>query len=403
MFLNPAELKIDLLCRGVQVEPGCRLEGVARPLGSEWTELASGLEMILPGESRDVWVNAPVHEGFVRDSPYCLRPNGGDYRLADSRREFEYTVRLAPRPDWYDLRTARGVPMSKVGRMQGTFLSICLGEQCRFRDGELGLHCRFCRAENQDAPGDKTVEDVVETAAAARRQSGIAVVLLRGGYQGPSGLTRIFPYLRALKQEVGILVGLQFPPEPDLALYDQARALGADHFSFCFDFFNPDYFDRYTPGKSKSLGRDCFMRALEHCAGKLGKGRVSGEVIAGVEPVEDTLRAIDYFAGAGALPFVCVFRPMPGTEMEDVPPPRYDDMLRVFRHVYDACRRRNLPIGVTPNLHVSVLPHPEDTLYLAPDSAERRAYERWIASRQQFMRPYFQRRMRKFKPGAAGR
>lgn len=400
--LNPAELKIDLLCRGVRIGETCRIDLEGRPLGNEPAALASGLELILPGEMRELWVNAPVRERFAEYSPYHLLRTSDGYNLFDDRNDLSYQVRLAPKPDWYDLRTSRGTPMSEIGTLEGTCLTISLGERCRFGGEEQGLHCRFCSMRDREgAPApEKTVEDVVETAAMAQRQSGTTFVLLRGGYQGAGGLSRVFPYLKALKQEVGILAGVQFPPEADLELYDQARALGVDHLSFCIEFFNQDYFDRFTPGKSKTLGRECFLRALQYCAGSLGKGRVSGEIIAGVEPVEDSMRAIDFLVEEGALPLVCIFRPMQGTEMEGFPPPAFSDMIRVFRHVYEACRAHNLPIGMIPNVNISALPHPEDTLYLAPNTLDGRTYQRWIVTMKQVMRPYFIRRMRKHFPSS---
>ncbi len=398
--LNPAELKIDLLCRGIRIDESCRIESEGRPVSTEPAALASGLELILPGEMRELWVNAPVREKFAGDSPYYLLRSSEGYTLFDGRNDLVYQVNLAPKPEWYDLRTKRGIQMSQVAKLEGTCLTISLGERCRFGGEEQGLHCRFCTSRDHDGTPvvEKTVADVVETAAMAQKQSGTTFTLLRGGYQGAGGLSKVFPYLKALKQEVGILAGVQFPPEADLKLYDQARALGVDHLSFCIEFFNQDYFDRFTPGKSTALGRDCFVNALRYCAPLLGKGRVSGEIIAGVEPVEDSMRAVDFLVEEGALPLVCVFRPMQGTEMEGFPPPAFSDMLRVFRHVYEVCRLHNLPIGMIPNVNLSTLPHPEDTLYLAPNSLDGRTYRSWILTMKQVMRPYFMRRMRKHSP-----
>jgi hypothetical protein len=399
-LLNPAELKIDLLCKGVRIDESCRIQEDGRPISVTPSDLASGLEMILPGEIKELWVNAPILEKPVEDSPYRLLRVRGEYQLVDERRDLAYNIKLAPKPDWYDVSATSGIPMSQIGVLQGTCLSIRIGEGCCFWNGDGALKCLLCRnAADGLQPGtEKTVRDVVETARMAQQLSGITLVILRGGYQGPGSLSRVLPYLSALKQEVGILVAVQFPPEPDLALYDQACSLGADHFSFCLEFFSREYFDRFVPGKARRLGRDCFFRALEHCARLMGKGRVSGEVIAGVEPVEETLRAVDYFVGAGALPLVCIFRPLRGTAMEEHPAPRYEEMLQVFRHVYGACRAHHLPIGFTPNVNLSVLPHPEDTIYLAPDSMDGRTYQRWIFTMKELMRPYFLRRMRKHKP-----
>jgi hypothetical protein len=395
--LNPAELKIDLLCCGLRVDGSCHIEEEGRPVGNAQADLASGLEMILPGEIHDLWVNVPVREKFVQSSPYRLACLQGEYRICDDRNNQIYIVSLAPKPEWYVDRTSNGTLMSEVGMLQGSFLSIGLGEQCRFWSGESALNCSFCRrAETRPAHShQELIDDVVQTAAMAREKSGITFALLRGGYQGANGLAAILPFLKALKQRVGMLVGLQFPPESDLGLYDQAQALGVDHLSFCLDFFNRDYFQRFAPGKSKAIGQECFFRALVYCVQKLRKGTVSGEIIAGIEPIEDSLHAIDYLVSVGAIPLVSIFRPLQNTEMQDFPPPSAQGMLQVFRHVYQACRVHNLPIGLAPNIHLSVLPPPEDTIYLASDSQDGRTYQNWILSMRQVMRPYFYRRMRK--------
>jgi uncharacterized radical SAM superfamily protein len=383
--LNPAELKIDLLCRGLRIDGACRIGEEGRPLSNSPADPASGLEMIIPGDMSELWVNVPIREKFVENSPYYLMRVRGAHRLFDERYDLRYSVKLPRTPGWYDFGTKRGIPMSRVGTLQGTCLSVSLEEQCRFE------------AKEAAAAGGKTIEDVVETAAMAQKESGVTFAYLRGGPLGSDGLASAFPYLKALKQEVGILVGVLFPPEADLELYYQARALGADHVSFSLEFFNRDYFDRFARGRSKAVDQKSYFRALEYCARAFGKGRVSGEIIAGIEPIGDSLRAVDYFAGIGVLPLVRIFRPLPGTNLEKYPPPRFAEMVRVFRRVYEACSAHNLPVGMMPNIHLSVLPQPEDTLYLAPDSPDSRTYRSWVLTMKQVMRPYFLRRMRKSK------
>ncbi len=397
---NPAELKIDLLCSGVKIDGSCHIEQDGRPLLEEPSDPASGLEMIIPGEMRDLWVNAPIRGSLVLETPYRLTLSGADYLLLDERRDLAYAIRIPPKPDWYDLPAPSGGPLSRIGTLQGTFLSIGLGERCRTVSDGRGLQRRFWDSDASDSTSikEKTVEDVIETASMARQRSGVTFVLLRGGCRGDRGLSRAFPYLSALKEHVGILVGLQFPPEADLRTYDEAGALGVDHISFCKGFFNDDYCNHLHTDPSVGPDRESLIKALEHCARVLGRGRVFGKIVAGLEPIEDTLRTIDYFAEIGALPLISIFHPMPGMGQEDCPAPRYEEMLRVFRRVYEVCKEHNLPIGMAPNVHPSVLPHPEDTLYLAPASGEGEAYLRWIDTMKQVMRPYFLRRMRKQKP-----
>ncbi|NWG13419.1 MAG: hypothetical protein HXY20_07805 [Acidobacteria bacterium] len=395
--LNPAELKIDILCSGIRIGESFQVVGEGRPLVRTRAGLGSGLEMVIPGRPRDVWVNAPVVESFAARSRYLLQNDGKSWALLDESAGHRYPVSLAPKPQWYDRRTSGGALMSRIATLQGTCLSIYIGETCRFWSPEHPLNCKFCTTGlnvGRDEEAEKSVQDVVETALAAKAESGVTFVHFNSGYQGARGLTKVFPYVEAVKSLVGLLVGVQFIPEQDFTQYDTAIRLGVDHFSFCFEFYNIDYFRRYLPGKTTILGRDIFLRAMEYTSRKMGKGRVSGEIIAGIEPLQDTFRAIEYIVRAGAFPFVCIFRPLIGSQMENYPPPSYGDMLRVFQHVYRTCRNHNLPVGIAPNIKVSLSLQPDDTLYLSEGKARDRFYLAWMELLRSLMRPYFARRMR---------
>jgi hypothetical protein len=208
--------------------------------------------------------------------------------------------------------------------------------------------------------------------------------------------------VRALKERVGTLVGVQLMPSKDLSEYDRLIDLGADHFSFCYEFHNPEYFEQYLPGKHRWFGQQVFFDALEYTSRRLGKGAVSGEIIAGVEPVEDTIRAIDYITSVGAFPTVCVFRPVVGADMERHAPPRYDEMRAVYAHVYEACRKNAIPIGAAPNIEVSLIVQPDDTRYLAKRGPATWGYEAYLSLARAAARPLFARKMRRTPSRAGG-
>jgi len=235
----------------------------------------------------------------------------------------------------------------------------------------------------------KDVEEVVEVARAAREESGMTFVHFNSGYQTHRDLDRVAPYVKAIKSRVGALVGVQVIPTAELWKYDRLIDLGTDHFSFCYEFHNPAYFTRLCPGKAACVGQETFFRALEYTARKLGKGTCSGEIIAGIEPLEDTLRAIDYISGVGAFPTVCIFRPTIGSAMENFPSPRYEDMRAVFERVYEACRRNDIPMDLPPNIEVSLVAQPGDTRYLAPRNWVSAWYGIKLAALRQLARPYF--------------
>jgi hypothetical protein len=410
MPLNPCELEIDLFCRGMRIPDEVDLTG-ARGISRTRAGLGSGLEIVLPTDSwlkDEIWVNVPVVEKFTTTSPYQLAgsPTAG-YTVTDQRTQQVYPVRIPREPAWYQRHTTRDIPMNRVGVLQGTYLGIYVNMVCTFWNYDPPVNCKFCTTgENvgEHEAADKAISDVIEVCHAAREESDITFVHLNGGFQGTRGIAFTEPYIRAIKDDVGLLVGVQLAPEKDFSRYDRLIDLGVDHLSFCVEFWDPKWFEQNCPGKAKMLGHDVFLRAMEYCAKKMPRGAVSGEIIAGVEPIEDTLRAIDFIADAGAFPTVCIFRPTIGSDMEQWPSPKYDDMRVVMQHVYDACRRHWLPIGAAPNIEVSIVVNPDDTAFLAPRTVGFYAYEAFRRSVRQLARPIFARRMRprRRKPGASG-
>jgi hypothetical protein len=121
---------------------------------------------------------------------------------------------------------------------------------------------------------------------------------------------------------------------------------------------------------------------------------VSGEIIAGLEPIESTLKAIEEITSRGAFPTVCIFRPTIGSDMEGWPPPRYEDMRVVMEAVYDACRRHRLPIGAAPNIEVSLVVNPDETALLPPRDLSFYRYELWRRAVKLVARPVFGMKMR---------
>jgi biotin synthase-related radical SAM superfamily protein len=240
----------------------------------------------------------------------------------------------------------------------------------------------------------KSVEDVVETCWAAKEESGITFVHLNGGYQGTHGLEFIKPYVEAIKRRVGLLVGVQLAPEREFSRYHELIALGVDHLSFCVELMDPRWFATICPGKAAVHGQQLYFDAMEHCARLLPHGAVSGEIIAGLEPVESTIAAIDRIAALSAFPTVCIFRPTIGSAMEDWIPAQHAEMRQVMAHVYDACRAHWIPIGAAPNIEVSLVVNPDDAALLATRDVRFYLYEAYRRIARVAAGPIYRRRLR---------
>jgi hypothetical protein len=400
MPLNACELEIDLFCKGLRIDDSVSLEGV-RGISRTRAGLGSGLELVIPAQSAlkdEIWVNVPVVEPFAQRSPYRLFRTGESSALIrDERNGTEYGVRLPAEPEWYARQTSNDVPMNRVGVLQGTYLAIYANPVCAFWSYAPSLNCRFCTTGRNVGANEapiKELTDVVETCWAAKEESGITFVHLNGGYQGSRGLQFIEPYVRAIKEDVGLLVGVQLAPEKDFSRYDELIGLGVDHLSFCVELMDPAWFARICPGKARVHGQELYFAAMQYCASRMPRGAVSGEVIAGIEPAEQTIAAIDRITALGAFPTVCIFRPTLGSDMETWAPPEYEPMRRIMMHVYEACRAHWLPIGAAPNIEVSLVVNPDDTALLAPRTAGFYVYEAYRRMVRIAAGPVFSWRMR---------
>jgi biotin synthase-related radical SAM superfamily protein len=364
---NAALLKLDLYCKGMRIDDSCLVEqdGGRRILRTR-AGLGSGLEVVLPG---GLWTNVPVTERFAQDSPYVLHRRDGEYVLQIGDEPIT-AVELSPRPRWYDAQTSTGKPMTRIGTLQGTYLGVYPAKICEYWTEETKSNCKFCSVGlnlGVDDADDKSVGEVMEVIRAARAESGLTYVDFNTGhYSGDTYLDILEPYIRRIKQEVGILVGVQTPPHHDLRRYDTLRELGVNRVSFCFEIFDPEVFEEVCPGKHRQYGLQRYLDAVEYCAKLSKKGPrhepwvTNGEIIAGLEPAESSIRAIDWITSVGAIPTVCVFRPLAGTDYSKLPPPKTEPLVPVFRRLYEACMERGLPIGVAPNIHVSLVLLPDE-------------------------------------------
>jgi hypothetical protein len=371
---NPSLLKLDLYCKGLRLDDSCLVEEQGgRKILRTRAGLGSGLECILPG---GYWTNVPVQESFAAHSPYMLRHANDRFMLEHDTIGYVADIDLSPRPDWYTKKTTTGKPMTRVGSLQGTYLGVYPSKVCEYWLEKPKEHCRFCSVGlnlGADDADEKSVKEVVEVVEAARRESGITYVDFNTGhYEGDTYLDILEPYIKAVKEKTGLLVGVQTPPHHDLKRYNDLRRMGVNRVSFCFELFNRDRFVSVCPGKNREYGLDRYLEAVEYCATKVppsGRGFepwvTNGEIIAGLEPPEDSIRAIDWITSVGAIPTVCVFRPLVGTDLEGGAPPETEAMIPVFARLYDACMEKNLPFGIAPNVHVSLVMLPEECRWLS--------------------------------------
>lgn len=337
------ELKAKIFCQGLRI---------ADDLWSELTHahhyrhkragLSQGRFFRLVDGDASTAVNAPVLEPFVRSSALELRRTPGGYRIWEGERELCDAVPFAW-PRWYERETSDGTPMSLVvsAHCDTSLYSAIYQGGCDYWQGDQ--MCQFCAMKVDQKAKWRKVESIIEVCKAAIAENPAAEITLGGG-------TRLTPdksakhkatAIAALKRAVDIPVCVEMAAPDTDDWIDRLSDAGLGSILLNLELWNEEARRRVMPGKA-AITRERCLAALAHAVKVLGPDQASSQVIIGLEPVEDTLEAVQRIADVGAIPLPVVFRPLPGTALADRPPPPLGDALRVFEATSRLMRERSL-------------------------------------------------------------
>jgi radical SAM protein (TIGR04043 family) len=293
-----------------------------------------------PSDALFLWVRGlpltvPKHAAFVSSSPYTLRLDNGSATLFRDD-ELVGPVKLPRRPRIYDMETADGIPYWKIALLHLDSIASTVVQKCIY----WGTHeqCAFCGIEltrgEQTIPV-KTPAQLAEVCTAARDLDGAFDVTLTTGSinRRDRGALYISRCASAIKEASGLPIQVQFEPPDDLAVLEQVRDAGVDAVGIHIETFDPEVLARVAAGKAL-CGIDGYFRCWERAVEVFGHGRVSTYVILGMGERPDLIeegcaRAIEL----GVYPFVVPLRPVPGTLLEDAPPPDPNYVASIYRSV----------------------------------------------------------------------
>jgi radical SAM protein (TIGR04043 family) len=291
--------RVDIALRGVRMEPP-----VHRPQGAGPSDdghvLVEGANAALPRNP---------------ESPYQLR----DGRIFLGERDTGLSLQVVPRPRFYDLATAEGVPYEQIARLHGAdVLATTVVQTCiRYAEDQ---RCRFCTIEESLRSGAtiavKTPAQLAEVAQAAVALDGIRqMVMTTGTTAGPDrGGRYLLRCVKAVLRAVpGLPIQVQIEPPRDLRVLTELAQAGTTAIGIHVESLDEEVRRRWMPGKG-SVPMAEYEAAWDEAVRVFGRNRVSTYLLVGLGEDPDEL-----VAGAGRLiergvyPFVVPFRPMAGT------------------------------------------------------------------------------------------
>jgi radical SAM protein (TIGR04043 family) len=270
----------------------------------------------------------PVHTAPAFESAYLVEKPDELGRSTISKYGLPLgEVTFPPRPRFYDLVTADGVPYWKIAVLHGrdvlatTVLQTCIRYQSRTKT------CQFCAIGQSLAAGRtierKTPEQLAEVAKAAFELDGVKHMVMTTGT--PPGRDRGAAILTesaaAVKSAVDLPIQGQCEPPDDDAWFGRMKAAGIDALGMHLEAITPAVRVRVMPAKAE-VSVERYFRALAAAVPVFGRGQVSSYILAGLgDSKEAILETSATLIALGVYPFVVPFVPISGTPLESHPPP----------------------------------------------------------------------------------
>jgi radical SAM protein (TIGR04043 family) len=171
--------------------------------------------------------------------------------------------------------------------------------------------------------GFKDPKSLVETISRAKELDGITNVVFTSGVakDEEKALRKYAEICSEVKGATGLPIQLQVVPPEDLGWLKRLKDSGVDALGVHIETFDPDVFDKITPGKAK-IGFDRYIQTWKEGVSVFGRWQVSTYVLVGLgEKPETVISGAALCADIGVYPFIVPFRPIAGTPMENVKPP----------------------------------------------------------------------------------
>ncbi len=322
--MDSKTLKVELQSYGLRIPDTRNIRsGGAGPTG--------GIHLkILP----DSEGNIPVIGDFVHYSPYYLDQINGEYWVFRGG-VAQNQVELMGAAKFYEHTTSTGVPMGKIGLLHcPTTFATTLLQTCVF--WEDSRRCKFCGIEltlkDRSTVGFKDSKSLVETISRAKELDGITNVVFTSGVakDEEKALKRYAEICSEVKETTSLPIQLQIVPPDDLGWLQRLKDSGVDALGVHIETFDPEVFEKITPGKAK-IGFDKYVQTWKEAVDVFGSWQVSTYVLVGLgEKLETVINGAALCAGIGVYPFIVPFRPISGTPMENVKPPGPDLMEDVY-------------------------------------------------------------------------
>jgi len=168
------------------------------------------------------------------------------------------------------------------------------------------------------------------------------LMVMSGSLSGSFEWKIIFDCLPTIKKLVDLenidSYLINMPPK-DFREIDKAKKAGFKNICYNLECYSKKYFQIVCPGKTKLVGYERAIKALEYSVKVFGKGHVRTNFVLGAEPISETLKGVKKLAKKGIVSDYSVFFPRPGSEWSRRKPPKEKEIINFTQELIKTYRK----------------------------------------------------------------
>ncbi len=330
-------VKITVMTQGVDITPEAK----------EYLETHGGIR---PGNNNSVdidaygmIINAPRDVRFIHLTPFTIKINAQKELELFYYDTFLQTIKLFPL-DPLSLKTtkAHGIPYESIAYLSTDRLRVHTTNACVYK--LQCKSCKFCNIVPQE--GVIPIEDITEVIYDYLENSPAVRHFLIGGQSAEEAnvRTRICDVARIIREKTDKNIYVMALPYDRKVIKELCDA-GINELACNAEVYDETLAREYMPGKGR-LPRQRYIDTLSYATDMLGTtGNVKTAFIIGLEPHESLMAGIRDFTEKKIEIVLSVFRPLPGTPLENLmaPPIRY--LYRLYHEAQKISIRNGLRLG----------------------------------------------------------
>lgn len=241
-------------------------------------------------------------------------------------------------------------------------------EECKFCDINYTLReVRRLSGDHVTADAIKNIDHISRVIGAmaeeTKPENRMITVIMTGGsilrsvQKGPDNAVDFnIPYVEAIREQIGHRIPIVMITESQpMDMLKRLRDAGATTHNANIEVWDRELFKIIAPGKEKHVGYDLWLKRVLDSVEVFGEGRVSPNMVSGVEmarpygfdkisdAVASAREGFEYMMSHGVIPHLDTWCIEPGTQLHDNPPVPLDFLIQADIAWYETWRKYKLP------------------------------------------------------------